>query len=107
MPPPPPPTPEWRTLALDPATDNALYRSCRNVRGRAAERGTDLLAHISPAGTVCYYLWHWTTLPGRTGVIQLSSEESARHFLREQGASPVTGEERLRELVPGIARQEK
>jgi len=83
----PPPMNEWRTLALNPATDNKIFRSLRECHGIPVERGTDLLAHTAPSGTVYYYLWHWTLRPGETHIIQLITKDSAQIFLMEQNAS--------------------
>jgi hypothetical protein len=76
--------PEWRRLVLDPATDRTIFRSQRTTNGVPAERGTDLLAHTAPSGNVYYYLWHWSKKPGETNIIQLTTEDSAQLFLREQ-----------------------
>lgn len=77
---------EWRTLALDPATDTPLYRSPRQHPGKSApaERGTDLLVHTAKSGSVYYYLWHWSQRPNETNICQLTTEESAKQYIREQ-----------------------
>jgi hypothetical protein len=90
-----PPEKEWRHLALNPATDTPLIRS-----RRTEERGTDLLAHTAPSGTLYYYLWHWSENPNETNICQLTTEDSAHAFVREQGAAPEE-HERLREYLPG------
>jgi hypothetical protein len=38
---------------------------------------------------VYYYLWHWSLLANETSICQLTTEESAKYFIREQcGGSP-------------------
>jgi hypothetical protein len=78
--------PEWRTLALDPATDTPLYRSPRELPDTSAptERGTDILAHTAKSGNVYYYLWHWSQKPNETNICQLTTKESAKQCVREQ-----------------------
>ena len=85
--PPTRPTAEWRTLALDPANDTPIYRSPRNgpdENGPAHDRGTDLFAHTAKSGSVYYYLWHWSLIQNETNICQLTTEESAKLFIRDQ-----------------------
>jgi hypothetical protein len=94
--PPTRPAAEWRTLALDPANDTPIYRSPRNgpeENGPAPDRGTDLFAHTAQSGSVYYYLWHWSHRSNETNICQLTTEDSAKQFIREQcgGSASVTG----------------
>lgn len=96
---------EWRNLALDPATDTPLYRSPRTGPGSTAarvDRGTDLFAHTAPSGTVYFYFRHWCFVrvgdsnnekkppgfcesrPAGTNICELTTADSAKHYLREQ-----------------------
>jgi hypothetical protein len=78
---------EWRTLALDPATDTPLYRSPRNGPAdntTPSRRGTDLFVHTAPSGRTYFYLWHWTQNANETNICQLTTAGSAIHFIREQ-----------------------
>jgi hypothetical protein len=100
--------PEWRTLALDPATDTPLYRSPRNDpddTGPAQKRGTDLFAHTAQSGSVYYYLWHWSRRQNETNICQLTTEDSAVQFIREQfGGSATPGDfdhDKLEVRLPG------
>ena len=94
--PPTRPTAEWRTLALDPAKDTPIYRSPRNGpddNRPAPDRGTDLFAHTAKSGSVYYYLWHWSQRSNETNICQLTTEDSAKQFIREQcgGSASATG----------------
>lgn len=122
----PPRDNEWQTLALNPATDIPLYRSPRNVPAGNARlhRGTDLFAHKAPGTRIYFYLWHWSMCDNETNVCQLTTADSAKHYIREQvremvragdqahgmqtsgicGSDLVTGleHENLMEYLPGL-----
>ena len=80
-----PTEPEWMHLALDAKSDSALYRSPRNSPGTGlpVERGTDLLVHRSPGGTLYYYFYHWSLYENETNICQITSKDSAREFILE------------------------
>ncbi|NMB79590.1 MAG: hypothetical protein GYA23_10920 [Methanomicrobiales archaeon] len=99
---------EWRTLALNPATDIPLYRSPRNslADNSRLHRGTDLLAHKAPSTCVYYYLWHWSVCANESNICQLTSEESAVGYIRELFRTEVvvTGleHENLMDYLPDL-----
>ncbi|MCK9580299.1 MAG: hypothetical protein M0Q92_07590 [Methanoregula sp.] len=98
---------------LNPATDITLYRSPRTVTADNARlhRGTDVSAHKNPGGTISFYFRHWSMCPNRTSVGQLTTSDSAKHFIREQvgGMDPITGllHGNLMEYLPGLYRDLK
>lgn len=104
----PPHDKEWRSLALNPVTDIPLYRSPRHAPGNNARlhRGTDVFAHAAPGGSIYFYLWHWSMCDSKTDICQLTTADSAKHFIREQvcGREVITGleHEHLMEYLPGL-----
>lgn len=83
--------PEWRHLALNPATDAPMYRAPRQseVTGFSVPRGTDLFVHRAPGGVLYFYLYHWSVYPNETNICQLTSAESARDFLGDYVARQI------------------
>jgi len=78
-------TSTWRQPALNPESDIALYLSPRNSSetGLSISRGTDLLVHRAPSGTLYFYLYHWSLCSNETNICQVTSEDSARDYLLE------------------------
>lgn len=104
----PPHDKEWRTLALNPATDIPLYRSPRYSLSDNARLhcGTDLFAHKAPSTRTYFYLWHWSTDSRETNICQITSEGSAIGFIRELWRTQVyvTGvkHEHLMKYLPDL-----
>lgn len=96
--------------ALNPKSDVVLYRSPRDSSetGFSLSRGTDLLAHRAPDGTLYFYLYHRSLYANETNICQITSEDSARNFIRERmgrgDRCRITDPERTRilEYFPGI-----
>ena len=51
--------------------------------GLPVERGTDLLVHRSPGGTLSCYFYHWSLYENETNICQITSKDSAREFILE------------------------
>jgi hypothetical protein len=105
---------EWLQLALNPKSDVALYLSPRNSSeaSLSISRGTDLLVHRAPSGTIYFYLFDWSIKQGESNICQLISKDAARDFIVESSIqtrdAEITDSERNRilEYFPEIFNDE-
>lgn len=73
--------------SLNPEKDMPLYKAARYIKDgeMLTDRGTDFFVHTAQDGSVYYYLYHWSRYPNESNICQITSEESAREFLRGHG----------------------
>lgn len=89
---------------------SAIYLSLRYSpeTGQPVPAGSDLFVHRVPGGARSFSIRHWSRDAHETNICQVTSEDSARDFLRERlrlkTFHELTGPERARiaEYFPGM-----
>jgi hypothetical protein len=97
-------TPDGKKVAVDPKTDECLYKAPRDFDAL----GTDLYCHVSRKGNRYFYKYAWSLLQGDDCFYILVSEDKAKEFLLDKAGllAPIglTQEEmqRAEEIFPNI-----